>query len=87
MFAVQNRKMEIVKQEFKGEKPETGRPNKYPFADLGVGDCLKIPVENNANKERKKVSTAFHGWRKYNDKLDWVTAVTVEGETICVYRL
>ena len=82
--------MEIVKQQFTGDDPSSGRPNKYPFDKLEVGDCLRIPITDipRGAKERKRVSNAFYGWRKYNGKLDWTTAVRIEdkGTVICVYR-
>lgn len=84
--------MEIKKEEFTGEIGR-GREPKYPFAELQEGDCLTIEVEDGTDPkaERARVSNAFFGWRKYNKKTDWVTAVRLEEKdgkkVVKVYRM
>ena len=84
--------MEIKKEEFTGEIGR-GREPKYPFAELQEGDCLTIEVGKDIDPkaERARVSNAFYGWRKYNSKTDWVTAVRLEEndgkKVVKVYRM
>lgn len=74
-------KVDIIPDDIKG------RPSRYPFRDLTPGHKLIIPIEpDNLFAQRNKIGSAIYQFKKQN-RLDWKTAVRVEGDNICVYRI
>ncbi len=73
-------------------KKGAGKPNKYPFADMEVGDSFAIAVDENANvlNTRCSLHSSANSWAKYNKKnCSFKTQVTTDnGETyIRIWRI
>lgn len=77
--------MNIVKKSLPRRK-HAGRKAKYPFVNLNIGDCLEIEAKENIKKLSRSVSASLSQWKSYNN-MKWKTAVRVEGDLICVYRI
>lgn len=60
--------------------PRSGRgirkgENHYPFADMEIGDCFFIELEERyLNRHvivQSSISTVARMWKNFNNKLDW----------------
>lgn len=63
-----------------------GRPLKYPFDKLNPGQRIVMKVEKDAKKERQMIVQACYQYKKTN-RLRWVTASLIEGDSIVLYRV
>lgn len=63
-----------------------GRPLKYPFDKLNPGQRIVMRIEKDSKKERQKIVQACYQYKKSNN-LRWVTASSIEGENIIIYRI
>ena len=61
-----------------------GRAVKYPFAQMKVGDCFYVPVEDLRTKN--VVAVAARSWAKRNSK-DWKFVTRVIGDRIGIWRV
>lgn len=63
-----------------------GRPMKYPFDKLNPGQRIVMPIDKDARKERQMIVQACYQYKKSN-RLKWVTASSIEGDSIVLYRI
>jgi len=54
--------------EMPARKGGSGRPGKYPFSDMEVGDSFAVPVDDDQDVETRKqtVSNCARTWAKRN---------------------
>ena len=72
----------IYRDPLPGSQP--GRPSKYPFSQLKVGDCFYVPLGQ--LKSQNALASAARQWAKRNSK-DWKFVTRVVGRQVGLWRV